>query len=148
MPKPFEQSDMLLVEDDSNNAEFTLRVLRKSNPGSKVFWVKDGPEALDYIFNTGAYAGYEPNYRLSLVLLDLKLPKIGGIEVLKRIKGDARFKTLPIVIVTSSQEMKDLEECYRLGVNSYLIKPIDADEYAAMIAGVGTYWMTFNKPLR
>jgi len=142
-----EQTEILLVEDNPEDAELAMRALAKSNLSNKVFWVKDGEEALDYVFGTGAYAEQGPIAGLRLILLDLKMPKVDGIEVLKRLKGDERTKALPVVVLTSSEESRDVEECYRLGVNSYIVKPIEVDGFIKAVSEAGLYWMVINKPL-
>jgi len=141
-----EQTEILLVEDNPEDAELAMRALAKSNLSNKVFWVKDGEGALDFVFGTGAYAGQGPSTGLHLILLDLKMPKVGGIEVLRKLKGDERTKTLPVVVLTSSEESRDVEECYSLGVNSYIVKPIEVEKFIFAIAKAGLYWMVVNKP--
>ena len=138
------QVEILLVEDDESDAELTLRALRKNNLANNVVWVKDGAEALDFLFQTGAYAERR-NEMPRLVLLDLKLPKVDGIEVLKRIKSDPRTRTIPVVMVTSSAEEKDLIESYNVGVNSYLVKPVDFKQFIDVVSQAGLYWAVFNK---
>ena len=119
----FENVDILLVEDNPADAELALRALRKGKVANQITWVKDGAEALEFIFRNGAYAG-RPEQNPKLILLDLKLPKVDGIEVLKRIKADERTRVIPVVMVTSSAEGRDITESYKLGVNSYLVKPV------------------------
>lgn len=139
-----EQVEILLVEDSSHDAEMTLRALKKNNLANNVVWVKDGAEALDFIFCTGAYAS-RSNGRPKLILLDLKLPKIDGIEVLKKIKRDERTKTIPVVMVTSSAEERDIVESYELGVNSYLVKPVDFRQFIEVVSQTGYYWAVMNR---
>jgi CheY-like chemotaxis protein len=140
----FEDVDILLVEDDSNDAEIAMRALRKGKLANHVSWLKDGAEALDFIFRTGAYAG-RPDRNPKLILLDLKLPKVDGVEVLKRIKADERTRVIPVVMVTSSAEGRDIIESYKLGVNSYLVKPVEFEQFSETVAKAGLYWMLMNK---
>ncbi|MBI3919313.1 MAG: response regulator [Betaproteobacteria bacterium] len=139
-----QQVEILLVEDNQTDAELTLRALKKHNLANNVVWVKDGAEALDFMFRTGAYAG-RPDDNLRLILLDLKLPKVDGIELLKRIKADERTRVIPVVMVTSSAEGHDVIESYKLGVNSYVVKPVDFDQFSETVAKAGFYWMLMNK---
>ena len=140
----FENVDILLVEDNSTDAELTLRALRKSNLANSVTWVKDGAQALEVVFRTGAYAG-RPDQPPRLILLDLKLPKVDGLEVLKRIKADERTRVIPVVMVTSSAEGRDIAESYKLGVNSYVVKPVEFEQFSETMAKAGFYWMLVNK---
>ena len=140
----FENVDILLVEDNPNDAELAMRALRKGNLANHITWVKDGAEALEFIFRTGAYAG-RPDQNPKLILLDLKLPKVDGIEVLKRIKADERTRVIPVVMVTSSAEGRDVVESYKLGVNSYVVKPVEFDHFSETVAKAGFYWMLMNK---
>ena len=139
--------EILLVEDNPRDVEMTLRALRKHNLANKVHVAKDGAEALDFIFARGAYADRDPNHAPKVVLLDLKLPKVSGLEVLRAIKGDEHTRTIPVVVLTSSQEEKDMVESYRLGANSYIVKPVDFDKFVTAIGEVGLYWLLSNKPL-
>ncbi|MFZ3065277.1 MAG: response regulator [Nitrospirota bacterium] len=138
--------EILLVEDNPNDAELALRSLKKHNLANKILWVKDGAEALDFIFHTGAYADRTGNNILKVVLLDLKLPKIDGLEVLRRIKSDEKKKVIPVVVLTSSQEEQDRVESYKLGVNSYIVKPVEFEKFVSAIEKLGLYWMLLNKP--
>jgi len=140
----FEAVEILLVEDNPTDAELTMRALKKNNLANHLMWVKDGTEALDFVFCGGAYAG-RSNGNPKLILLDLKLPKVDGIEVLSRIKSDERTRTIPVVMVTSSAEERDIVESYQLGVNSYLVKPVDFDQFSETVAKAGFYWMLMNK---
>lgn len=136
--------DVLLVEDNPDDAEFTLRALRKANIDLCIALVEDGVSALDFVFRTGAYAGRTPLALPRVVLLDLKLPKVDGLEVLRRIKSDPSTRALPMVVLTSSRERRDIREAYLRGANSYIVKPI---EYAELIAKLGDlvhYWLELN----
>jgi len=137
--------EVLLAEDNPNDVELTLRAFQKSNLQNKVHVAKDGEEALEFIFATGRYADRDINFPPKVVLLDLKLPKVSGIEVLRKIKGDERTRTIPVVVVTSSQESQDIEECYKLGVNSYIQKPIEFENFVKAVTDVGLYWLLVNK---
>ena len=139
--------EILLVEDNPRDVELTLRALKKRNLANRVHVAKDGAEALDFLFAKGAYAARNPNHTPKVVLLDLKLPKVSGLEVLKQIKGDERTRIIPVVVLTSSQEEKDMVESYRLGVNSYIVKPVDFDKFVEAIGEIGLYWLVVNKPL-
>jgi CheY-like chemotaxis protein len=140
----FEKVDILLVEDNASDAELAMRALRKGKLANGITWVKDGAEALEFIFRDGAYAG-RPDQLPRLILLDLKLPKVDGIEVLRRIKSDERAKTIPVVVLTSSAEERDIVESYKLGVNSYLVKPVEFEQFSETVAQAGFYWMLMNK---
>lgn len=140
-----EDVDILLVEDNPNDVELTLRALQKQNLASKVFVVKDGAEALDFIFATGVFAQRKIEKHPKVVLLDLKLPKVDGIEVLRRIKNDERTKHTPVVMLTSSQEERDVLDTYNLGVNSYIVKPVDFSNFVHAVSELGVYWGILNK---
>jgi len=139
--------EILLVEDSPNDVELTLRALQKNNLANKVYTVKDGEEAIEFIFATGQYATRDINFPPKVVFLDLKLPKISGIDVLKKIKSEEKTKTIPVVVVTSSQESQDIKECYALGVNSFIQKPIEFDNFVKAISDAGLYWMVINKSI-
>ncbi len=139
-----EQVEILLVEDNPEDAEMTMRALRKRNLANQVHWVKDGAEALDFLFCSGAYAERQPRHRPKLVLLDIKMPKIDGIEVLRRVKG-SELKTIPVVVMTSSNEERDVLESYRLGVNSYIVKPVQFEAFLETVASIGLYWLLTNR---
>ncbi|MEQ9468281.1 MAG: response regulator [Ekhidna sp.] len=136
---------IILVEDSPDDAELTMRSLKKGNVVNDVIWLKDGEEALNYLLRKGAYAQRELLTKPKLILLDLKLPKVSGIEVLEVIKKDDELKTIPVVIMTSSRENKDLEKCYELGVNSYVVKPINFNKFMDMANEVSMYWVMINK---
>ena len=137
--------DILLVEDNPNDAELTLRALRKHNFVNKIHHIKDGAEALDYIFATGAYAHRKIEDSPKVIFLDLKLPKVNGIEVLHRIKSDERTKGIPVVILTSSKEERDMAKSYNLGVNSYIAKPVEFEKFVDTVSELGLYWLLLNK---
>lgn len=139
-----EQIEILLAEDNPADAEMTLRALRKNNLANRVHWVKDGAEALEFVFRTGAYAE-RPNHQPKLVLLDIKMPKVDGIEVLRRLKEDPDTRTIPVVVMTSSNEDRDVIESYRLGVNSYIVKPVAFDAFLETVAKIGLYWVLTNR---
>ena len=139
--------EILLVEDNPRDVEMTLRALKKHNMANKVHVVTDGAEAMDFIFARGAYAQTDKNQVPKVVFLDLKLPKVSGLEVLRAIKGDERTRSIPVVVLTSSQEEKDMVESYLLGVNSYVVKPLDFDNFVEAIGQIGLYWLVINKPL-
>lgn len=141
----FQQVEILLVEDNPRDAELALRSLRQRNLANQVHWVKDGAEALDFMFCEGAYAARNPNHTLKLVLLDLKMPKVDGIEVLRRLKSDERTRATPVVIMTSSSEDRDLVESYRLGVNSYIVKPVRFEDFLRTVSDIGLYWVLANR---
>src|ERR1051326_8246190 len=140
-----EDAEILLVEDNPNDVELTLRALRKQNLENKVFVVRDGAEALDFIFASGAYASRKIEEKPKAVLLDLKLPKVDGIEVLRRVKADERTRSIPVVMLTSSQEERDVSETYRLGVNSYIVKPVDFSNFVHAVGELGLYWNMLNR---
>jgi two-component system, response regulator len=140
--------EILLVEDNPNDVELTLRALKKNNLTNKVHVVKDGAEALEYIFATGAYASRDINCIPKVILLDLKLPKVDGLEVLRQIKSNERTKLIPVVVLTSSKEERDLVESYRLGANSYIAKPVDFESFVKAVAELGLYWLLLNQPPR
>jgi two-component system, response regulator len=137
--------DILLVEDSASDAEMTISVLKKNNLTSKLLHVKDGVAALDFIFAEGKYSDRKIEDRPKVILLDLKMPKINGIEVLQKIRSDERTKTIPVVVLTSSKEDPDIKKCYELGVNSYVVKPVEFDEFKKVISNLGLYWMIVNQ---
>jgi two-component system response regulator len=137
--------EILLVEDNPDDAEIALRALTRHNITNRIFHVRDGKEALDFLYAQGPFADREGATRPKLILLDLKLPKIGGLEVLAKVKGDPALKSVPVVILTSSSEERDLIESYQLGVNSYLVKPVDFDKFGESMREVGMYWLLLNQ---
>jgi CheY-like chemotaxis protein len=138
------QVEILLVEDNPEDAEMTMRALRKRNLANHLHWVKDGEEALEYLFCTGRYTAREPVRPPRLVLLDIKMPKVDGIEVLRRIK-DSDLKTVPVVVMTSSNEERDVVDSYRLGVNSYIVKPVAFEAFLETVSKIGLYWLLTNR---
>jgi two-component system, response regulator len=141
----FELVEILLVEDNPEDAEMTLRALRKRNLANHLHWVKDGAEALDYLFCRGQYAGRDLARPPRLVLLDIKMPKVDGIEVLRQVKGSPELKTVPVVVMTSSNEERDVVESYRLGVNSYIVKPVAFEAFIETVAKIDLYWVLTNR---
>jgi len=135
--KAGEEIDILLVEDNPNDAELTLRALRKTDIGARLAIARDGAEALEYLLSDRKLP--------KVVFLDLKLPKIDGMEVLRRIRADERTHSIPVVVLTSSQEERDITECYRLGVNSYVVKPVEFDKFYKAVGELGLYWLVLNK---
>ncbi|MBM4240931.1 MAG: response regulator [Euryarchaeota archaeon] len=141
-----DEVEILLVEDNPTDAELTIRALRKNNLANKLVWVKDGAEALDFLFATGAYSERNMEGLPRLILLDLRMPKVDGLEVLQRIKADERTMKIPVVVLTSSKEDRDIVESYKLGVNSYVSKPVEFDEFTEAVSTLGLYWILLNKP--
>lgn len=138
--------EILLVEDNPTDLELALRVFKKHRIANRIEVARDGVEALDFLFGEGAHADRGTVVIPKVILLDLKLPKIGGIEVLRRIKSDPRTRAIPIVVLTSSREEKDLLESYQLGVNSYIVKPVDFDQFSECLRDIGMYWLLSNTP--
>lgn len=137
--------EILLVEDNPADAELTLDALKENNLANKVHLVEDGQQALDFIFANGSYQERTVTSKPKLILLDLKLPKVNGLEVLRKIKENPRTKTIPVVVLTSSKEEKDMIESYELGVNSYVTKPVNFDEFTKAVANLGLYWLILNQ---
>jgi len=137
--------DILLVEDSQNDIDLALHALRQEKLANSIFVVRDGEEALDFLFCRGAFSQRRFEHPPKLVLLDLKLPKIDGLQVLKEVKSDARTKTIPVVIMTSSKEERDLVESYSLGVNSFIQKPVDFDQFRSTVKTLGLYWLVVNQ---
>ena len=138
--------EILLVEDDPNDVELALHALRRHNITNNISVVRDGAEALEFIFGTGAYSHRSIQNGPKVILLDLKLPKVDGLEVLRRIKGDPRTQKIPVVMLTSSREESDINESYRLGVNSYIVKPVDFQQFTEAMRQLGLYWVLLNQP--
>jgi two-component system, response regulator len=139
--------EILLVEDNPSDLELTLHALKRNNITNRIHVVSDGEEALDFIFCKNEYANRDINVTPRIILLDLKLPKIDGIEVLRRIKEDNRTRKIPVVMLTSSREETDIIESYELGVNSYIVKPVDFDQFVEAVRQVGFYWLLLNQSL-
>jgi two-component system, response regulator len=146
--KDINSVEILIVEDNPNDAEMTLRALKKNNLANHVFIAEDGVEALDFFFCRGKFKERSFANPLKVVLLDLKLPKVSGLEVLKVVKEDKRTSHIPIVIVTSSNQEPDIKEAYALGVNSYVVKPVDFEQFVNAMSSLGLYWLLVNEPLR
>ncbi len=138
--------EVLLVEDNPTDAELTIDALKDANLANRLVWVKDGAEALDFLFARGAYAGREHTQTVKVVLLDLRLPKVDGLEVLKAMRSDPRTKAIPVVVLTSSKEDRDVTQSYLLGVNSYISKPVEFDAFSRVVAQMGLYWLIVNRP--
>ncbi len=136
---------ILLVEDNADDEVLTMRALNKSKVANKIAVVRDGAEALDYLFSTGAYAGRDPLELPQVILLDLKLPKVDGLDVLRRIRSEPRTRMLPVVILTSSKEEQDLVNAYSSGANSYVRKPVDFNQFVVAIGHLGLYWLVLNE---
>lgn len=137
--------NILLVEDNPHDAELAIRALKKRDLANQLVHVRDGQEALDFLFGTGSYEGRDTSCQPKLVLLDLKLPKVGGIEVLRQIRSDERTKLVPVVVMTSSREERDVAEAYALGTNSYIVKPVDFENYCETVGKTGLYWLFLNE---
>ncbi len=137
---------ILLIEDSAEDAELTMRVFKEKNLANPLVWLRNGALGLDFIFGRGAYAGRDPAQMPRLVLLDLNLPKVGGLEVLREIKSNPRTRSLPVVVLSSSTQDKDIVRSYDLGVNSYVSKPVRFEEFANVVAQMGLYWLLINKP--
>ncbi|MCD6013190.1 MAG: response regulator [Flavipsychrobacter sp.] len=141
-----EAIEILLVEDNPHDAELTIRALKKNNLANNIIHLKDGSEAIDYLFNEGIYAGEETFPKPKAILLDLKMPKVNGIEVLRRVKSDERTKFIPVIVLTSSNEDPDVSKCYELGVNSYIVKPVGFEGFLKAVSELGMYWLLLNQP--
>jgi two-component system response regulator len=141
-----EAVDILLVEDNPRDAELTIRALKKHNLANLLFTVEDGAEALDFIFGRGKYAARDGGQPPKVVLLDLKLPKVSGLEVLRALKQDEKTRSIPVVVVTSSREDPDIKTAYGLGANSYVVKPVDFDAFFQAVSSLGLYWLLVNQP--
>ncbi len=137
--------EILLVEDNPDDAALAIRALKKNNLANRLTHLKDGVEALEFIYGTGAYEGRNTSQTPKVILLDLKMPKINGIEVLQKLKSDPATRTIPVVVLTSSAEDPDIKKCYELGANSYIVKPVEFDSFTAKISELGMYWMVLNR---
>jgi CheY-like chemotaxis protein len=140
--------EILLVEDNPRDLELTQRALRRANLTNNIHIARDGVEAIEFLFCEGAHAARKANERPKVILLDLKLPKMDGLEVLKRIKTDPRTRDIPVVVLTSSKEQNDIVESYHLGVNSYIVKPVNFERFAEAVQHLGMYWLLLNQPPR
>lgn len=140
-----QRSELLLVEDNKRDADLTIRALKKREICKNVVWVKDGVEALDYLFGRGQYSARSIRNQPKVMLLDLKMPKVDGLKVLKEVRSREETKHLPVVILTSSSEEKDIFQSYANGVNSYIVKPVDFDHFLDTVSHVGSYWLKLNK---
>jgi len=140
------QVEILLVEDNADDAEMAIHALRKKNLANKLIHLQDGEEALDFLFGTGKFAGRDVTIRPRLILLDLKMPKVDGMQVLAKVKSNDATKKIPVVILTSSKEDPDLSKCYELGANSYIVKPVEFDSFINAVTELGMYWMLLNHP--
>ena len=139
-------TEVLLVEDSPHDVELTLHTLKKNKLANHIHVVRDGAEALDFLFCRNAYARRSPNHVPKVVMLDLKLPKVDGLEVLRQIRGDERTRSLPVVVMTSSREESDIIESYKLGINSYIVKPVEFEKFSEAVRLVGCYWLLMNAP--
>ncbi|MBX3324937.1 MAG: response regulator [Nitrospira sp.] len=146
MTTAFLHADILLVEDNPDDVELTLRALKKNNVTNRIAVARDGAEALDYLFAAGRYADRSTSAPPKVILLDLKLPLVSGIEVLRRCRADEQLHRIPIVVLTSSREEPDIQACYDLGVNSYIVKPVDFQQFTDAVRQAGLYWLLLNEP--
>ena len=139
--------EILLIEDNPDEAQLTIRSLKSHNLANRLMHIDDGEEALEFIFSTGKYADNKLPFNPKLILLDLKLPKVDGLEILKKLKADERTKLLPVAVLTSSKEERDIIESYKLGVNSYIVKPVNFESFSKAVLELGMYWMLLNQGL-
>jgi two-component system response regulator len=142
----YEVIDVLIVEDSASDAEMTIRALKKNNFTNRLFHAHDGAEALDFLFAQGEYAGRNASNNIKVILLDLKMPRLNGKEVLAKIKADERTKRIPVVMLTSSREDPDIQACYNLGANGYAVKPVEFAAFQKTITQIGLYWLLVNEP--
>jgi len=142
-----EEIEIVLVEDNPDDAELTIRALKKGNITNNLIHLTDGAEALEFIFCTGKFSDRSNNVKPKLILLDLNMPRVNGIEVLQRLKSDEHTKTIPVVVLTSSREDPDVQACYKLGVNSYIVKPVGFANFTKAVSEVGLYWVLQNHPV-
>lgn len=142
----YDDVEILFAEDSMDDATLTIRALTKSGFSNKLYHVKDGAEALDFIYCKGNYASRNIGEKPKLMLLDLKMPKVSGIQVLEKVKSDPNLKSIPVVILTSSKEEPDVQKCYALGANGYIVKPVDSNKFFEAIKEIGVYWMILNEP--
>ncbi|MEJ0106876.1 MAG: response regulator [Bacteroidota bacterium] len=140
----YNEVEILFIEDNPHEAELTIRSLKKHNLANKVMHIDDGADALDFIFAKGIYSERVNSPEPKLIILDLKLPKIDGLEILRQLKAEEKTKLIPVVVLTSSQEEKDVIESYRLGVNSYIVKPVNFESFGKAVADLGLYWVILN----
>ncbi len=138
--------EIILVEDNQDDAALTIRALRSKNLFNNILHLKNGQEALDYVYNGTEFDGKKFNDNPKVVLLDLKMPKVNGIEVLEQLKGNEKTKTIPVVVLTSSAEDPDIKKCYELGANSYIVKPVGFDNFSKTVVDLGMYWLVMNQP--
>ena len=143
-----EAMDIILVEDSEDDSAFFVHALKEAKPDAQLLIARDGVEALSLLFGTGNPDASAPAISPKLIVVDLKLPKVSGLEVLRKLKTNPQTKAIPVVALSSSQEKRDLADCYQLGVNSYLVKPMDFDEFAELVRMLGRYWLQFNQPPR
>jgi two-component system response regulator len=141
-----QEIEILLIEDSIHDAELTIRALRKDNVAKHILHLKDGAVALDFLFGTGQYTGRNLDNKPRLILLDLKMPKVSGLEVLEKIAGDSTTHAIPVVVLTSSKEHPDVERAYHLGANSYIVKPVDFESFSKVVNALGMYWLLHNQP--
>jgi two-component system response regulator len=138
--------DILLIEDNVNDAELAIRALRKNNVAKRIVHLKDGEDALDFLFGNGQYTGRNTDNKPLVILLDLKMPKVSGLEVLEQIKSNKLTKKIPVVMLTSSKEHPDIEKAYLLGANSYIVKPVDFENFSKVVNDLGIYWLLLSQP--
>ncbi|CAM4309176.1 response regulator [Gillisia hiemivivida] len=138
--------EILLIEDNMNDAELAIRAFRKGNISNNLIHLKDGAQALEFLFGTGKFEGRDTSIKPKVILLDLKMPKMDGLEVLTHIKANKLTKAIPVVVLTSSKEHPDIERAYSLGANSYIVKPVEFDEFTKIVADLGFYWLLKNQP--